>query len=115
MLMSTKGIRFEVSDRFRHFPRLHVRFQTFDLSVAFLADGKTGEPPSPIYPQDKLKSVAGMRRAKGPPKEAIPPRERRDPIPPLLEKLLSDYAATGLPPAYLPKDEAGSVDEEGEQ
>jgi hypothetical protein len=24
---------------------------------------------------------------------------------PLLQKLISDYATTGLPPAYLPKDE----------
>jgi hypothetical protein len=24
---------------------------------------------------------------------------------PLLEQILRDYAATGLPPAYLPKDE----------
>ena len=113
--ISLKGIRFEVPDRFRHFPRLHVRFQTFDLSVAFLVDGKTGELLSHIYPQDKLKNAAGLRRAKGPPKEVVPPRKPCDPIPPLLGKLLEDYAATGLPPAYLPKDEAGSVGEEGEQ
>jgi hypothetical protein len=25
-------------------------------------------------------------------------------LPPLLRKLLAEYAATGLPPAYLPKD-----------
>jgi hypothetical protein len=29
-----------------------------------------------------------------------------DPIPPLLRKLLADYAATGLPPAYIPKEES---------
>jgi transposase InsO family protein len=112
--ISLKGIRFEVPDRFRHFPRLHVRFQTFDLSVAFLVDGKTGELLSHIYPQDKPKNAAGLRRARRPPKEMIPPREPRDPIPPLLGKLLSDYAATGLPPAYLPKDEAANGDQEVE-
>ena len=26
-------------------------------------------------------------------------------IAPLLEKLMAEYAATGLPPAYLPKDD----------
>lgn len=112
--LSLKGIRFEVPDRFRHFPRLHVRFQTFDLSVAFLVDGKTGELLSCIYPQDKLKNAAGFRRQKELPKEVIPPREPRDPIPPLLGKLLQDYAATGLPPAYIPKDEAGTHDQEVE-
>ena len=28
---------------------------------------------------------------------------------PLLQKLLKEYAATGLPPAYLPKDEITST------
>ena len=34
---------------------------------------------------------------------ASPPTEA---IAPLLRKLMADYAATGLPPAYLPKVEA---------
>jgi putative transposase len=110
--LSLKGVRFEVPDRFRHFPRLHVRFQTFDLSVAHLVDGKTGELLSCIYPQDKLKNAAGFRRAKETPKEVIHPREPRDPIPPLLGILLSDYAATGLPPAFIPKAELRAQDQE---
>ena len=28
-----------------------------------------------------------------------------EPLPPLMRKLLADYAATGLPPAYLPMEE----------
>jgi transposase InsO family protein len=110
--ISIKGIRFEVPDRFGHFPRLHVRFQTFDLSFAHLVDGKTGDLLANIYPQDKVKNAAGLRRAKEPPGQEAAPRETRDPIPPLLGKLLEDYAATGLPPAYLPKDETGTDDRE---
>jgi hypothetical protein len=34
-------------------------------------------------------------------------------VPPLLDKLLTDYAATGLPPAYLPKDDLEQPDDEG--
>ena len=34
-----------------------------------------------------------------------PPTVPADPLPPLMRKLLADYAATGLSPAYLPKDE----------
>jgi putative transposase len=113
--ISVKGVRFEVPDRFRHFPRLHVRFQTFDLSVAHLVDGKTGDLLSCIYPQDKLKNAAGFRRAKEPAKQGTPHGETRDPIPPLLGKLLEDYAATGLPPAYIPKDEARTDEQEDER
>ena len=29
-------------------------------------------------------------------------------VPPLLSKLMADYAATGLPPAYLPKEQKGT-------
>jgi hypothetical protein len=36
--------------------------------------------------------------------------KRDDPLPPLLRKILSDYAATGLPPAYVPKEELSLVD-----
>jgi hypothetical protein len=35
---------------------------------------------------------------------AVPPANA-DPIPPLLRKLMADYAETGLPPAYIPKEE----------
>jgi putative transposase len=100
-----------VPGRFRHFPRLHIRYQSFDLSVAYLVDNKTGQILSPIYPQDKVKNATGFRRIKEPPNQEIPPRQPADPIPPLLKKLLADYAATGLPPAYLPKDEISDEEE----
>jgi len=31
-------------------------------------------------------------------------------LPPLLRKLMADYAATGLPPAYLPKTNQQEID-----
>ncbi|NTU48616.1 MAG: hypothetical protein HGA84_06370 [Syntrophobacteraceae bacterium] len=103
--VSIKGVRFEIPGRFRHFPRLHIRYQSFDLTLAHLVDGSTGGLLSRIYPQDKVKNAAGFRRLKESPGQEIPPLKARDPIPALLKKLLADYAATGLPPAYLPKDE----------
>lgn len=110
--LSIKGVRFEVPGRFRHFPRLRIRYQSFDLTVAYLVDKKTGQLLSPIYPQDKVKNAAGFRRIKESPNQEIPPRQPADPIPPLLKKLLADYAATGLPPAYIPKDEISTEDQE---
>ena len=37
--------------------------------------------------------------------DALPEESRRktNELPPLLKKILQDYSATGLPPAYLPK------------
>lgn len=102
-----KGVRFEIPSRFRHFRRLHVRYQSWDLSMGYLVDGRTGDLLAHIYPQDKAKNAQGLRRTLEPPTQnTLPPEEiDSDPIPPLLRKILAQYAATGLPPAYLPKEE----------
>lgn len=101
-----KGIRFEIPSRFRHFRKLRVRYQSWDLSRAWLVDARTDDMLSCIYPQDKIKNSDGRRRAiESVEKMAIDSQTDCDPIPPLLRKILSDFAATGLPPAYIPKKE----------
>ena len=107
--LQMKGVRFEVPSRFRHLKRLSVGYKPWDLSMAYLVDPKTGDNLGSIYPQDKTKNAQGVRRTLDP----ILPLENPDvseaskskPLPPLLRRLLSDYAATGLPPAYLPREE----------
>ena len=103
--LQIKGVRFEVPSRFRHFQYLYVRYQSWDLSTAYLADQRTGDLLARIYPQDKAKNAHGYRRTLQSPDEPADPATDSDPIPPLLRKLITDYAATGLPPAYVPKDE----------
>lgn len=99
-----KGTRFEIPSCFRHLKRLHVRYQSWDLSRGWLVDSRTDVVISHIYPIDKTKNAEGERRALEPLGEMVKPLETdADPIPPLLRKLLSDYAATGLPPAYIPQ------------
>jgi len=103
-----EGVRFEVPSRFRHFQKLTVCYKRWDLSIAYLVDAKTGNKLATIYPQDKTKNADGRRRTLVAPIEdsQLPkPSNNSDPIPPLLRKYLADYAATGLPPAYIPKDE----------
>jgi putative transposase len=101
--ISIKGIRFEVPSRFRHFEHVFVRYQSFDLTMAYLVDKRTGDTLARIYPQDKAKNALGYRREVYTNSEDIKPADQdTDPIPPLLRKILTDYAATGLPPAYLP-------------
>jgi transposase InsO family protein len=106
--ISIKGVRFEVPNRFRHLRRLQVRYQRWDLSRAYLVDPRTDALLAPLYPQDKAKNADGRRRLLEPVAPVLsddPPAAETEPLPPLMRKLLADYAATGLPPAYLPKDE----------
>jgi hypothetical protein len=102
--VSVDGIRFEVPARFRHLPRLALRYQGWDKSRIHLVDPNTGGPLAQLLPLDKVRNASGRRRQLAPP--ATPPARTAEPeIPALLRRWLADYAATGLPPAYLPKDE----------
>jgi len=99
------GVRFEVPARFRHLDRLCVRFRSWDLSVAYLVDGRTGTSLASILPLDKIKNSGDRRRALPMVEQPPVPSGPMNPIPPLLREMLNEYAATGLPVAYLPKDE----------
>jgi len=102
--LSIGGVRFEAPARVRHIPRLRIRYRSWDLSVAYLVDPKDGSLIDNIYPQDKARNAKGFRRVIEPLSDPLPvPAPPDDPVPPLLRKLLSNYAATGLPPAYIPK------------
>jgi putative transposase len=116
--LQIKGARFETPSRFRHFKRLHVRYQSWDLSTAWLVDERTGDLLARIYPLDKTKNAHGKRRTLSPlPEDThLPDEADSGPHPPLLRKLLAEYAATGLPPAYIPKrDPAESPGEAGNE
>ena len=114
--LQIKGVRFEVPSRFKHLKRLKVAYKPSDLSMAYLVDPRTSNNIGSIYPQDKTKNAGGIRRTIKPVLQTTdglsPDSLQTQPIPPLLRKLLADYAATGLPPAYLPREEASSSGEE---
>ena len=102
------GVRFEIPSRYRNLERLFVRYARWDLSAVDLVDPRTAELLAVLYPLDKARNADGARRTLEP-----LPQEVEDPGPvkasgiaPLLKSLMADYAATGLPPAYLPKDES---------
>jgi transposase InsO family protein len=105
--LSIGGVRFEVPNRFRHMGRLKVRYQRWDLSRAYLVDPRTDALLARLYPQDKANNADGRRRALEPvaPVVVDEPVAVDQPLPPLMRQLLAEYAATGLPPAYIPKDE----------
>jgi putative transposase len=98
--------RFEVPSRYRHLARLEVRFADWDLTQVHLVDERTGTVLCRLFPQDKTQNASGLRRALEPRSlAAAPPAAAPAGIAPLLAKLIDQQAATGLPPAYLPKDD----------
>jgi hypothetical protein len=120
-----EGRRFEVPNQYRHISLLEVRFAAWDLTQVHLVDPHTGKVLCRLFPQDKAANASGLRRslqpiATEPGKPSPPPATPPSPTPPsptppsptrgrgigpLLERMIDRQAATGLPPAYLPKDE----------
>jgi hypothetical protein len=55
---------------------------------------------------DRQANADGHRAAIAPESQPLPPDDGQRPdgqLPPLLKKILEEYSATGMPPAYLPK------------
>jgi len=98
---SLEGVRFEVPSRYAHLGKLTVRYASWDRSFVHLADPTTGVILCRLYPQDKNKNAEGRRAVRQPVLPASPPAPAG--MAPLLQQILRQYAATGLPPAYLPK------------
>jgi len=111
--VSIDSVRFELPSRLRTLQRVWVRWAFWDLSAAAVVDpGDHRKLLAHIVPLDKARNADGRRRLLEPVEPAPCPPERRDPVAPLLRQLMAEYAATGLPPAYIPFDEAaqGSQD-----
>jgi len=103
--LSLAGRRFEVPSRYRHLRQLQVRYARWDLRQVDLVDPHTQTLLAALYPLDKSAHAHGhRRRLEPPPPPAAAPAAptAADGIAPLLRKLMADYVATGLPPAYLP-------------
>jgi len=106
------GRRFEVPDRYRHLTQLEVRYASWDLSHVHLVDERSGTVLCRLFPQNKVQNSSGLRRTRDPDAKEPPAAPPDTDIPPLLKKLMKDQSDSGLPPAYLPKDER--LDDEGD-
>jgi len=80
-------LTFEILSRYRHFARAHVRHASWDLRQVHLVDPHAGKPS--LIEAPTTEPACGMA--------------------PLLQKILRQYATTGMPPAYLPKDDLPPV------
>ena len=113
--ISLEGVRFEIPARYRHFHEVSVRYARWDLGRVDLVDERSGTILAPIYPLDKAANADGRRAAIEPGSIDVPtPKQPRTSgeLPPLLKRILQEYSATGMPPAYLPKT---SPSNDGEQ
>jgi putative transposase len=106
--LSLEGRRYEVPSRYGHLDSLRVRYAAWDLSQVYLCDPTTGAVLCRIFPLDKHKNAEGRRALREGLQASNAPAAAPAPVPgmaPLMQKILHQYATTGLPPAYLPKDE----------
>jgi len=118
--ISLDGVRFEIPGRYRHFRKVSVRYARWDLRRVDLVDPRSGTILSPLYPLDRRANANGQRllfdRDAPVTTDEKPPAGQDDPdqpksapsrgdnqLPPLLKRILEEYSATGMPPAYLPQ------------
>jgi hypothetical protein len=101
--VSLHGQRFEIPSRYRHLQRVHLRYARWDLRRVDLVDARRGGLLCALYPVDKSANADGQRRILDAVNQA-PLAVSSPGMAPLLRQLMAEYAATGLPPAYLPTD-----------
>ncbi len=110
--ISLAGKRFEIPSRYRTLLQVRVRYASWNLGFMHLVDARTGKDLCPIYVLDKQKNAEGVRRPRGPIADASEGEAETETaalpvgIAPLLMQMMADYAATGLPPAYVKKHDA---------
>jgi transposase InsO family protein len=103
--VTVEGVRFEVPSAYRALIRLRLRVARWNLSSIELMDPRTSKHLATLLPLDKNKNADRARRVLGNMASPEPPPTRPSGIAPRLRQLMQDYAATGLPPGYLPKEE----------
>jgi transposase InsO family protein len=99
--VSLEGARFEIPSRYRHLERVSLQYARWNLTLVDLVDPRTGAILCPVKPLDESANANGQRRRLSPANTDLSPLPPSG-LPALMTELLADYAATGVPPAYLP-------------
>ena len=104
--VSLASKRFEIPARYHQIEHPQISYARWDLSSVDLIDEHTQKIACPLYPLDKSANASGKRRVLEQATDLITSEisaTEGHEMPPLLRKLMADYAATGQPPGYLPK------------
>lgn len=96
------GSRFEVPTLYRNLDTLRLQYARWDLSMVHIVDNE-GKSLVRLLPLDRSKNAEGYRRPRDAENSTVVPEQKETTLPPLLEKLVIDFAATGLPSPYLPE------------
>lgn len=113
-------VRYEIPSRYRQLSQIRVRFAHWDLSHAQLLDPNSDSALCRLYPLDKHANADGQRCAREPIDEGTAPIDTTaglthiddDQVPALMRQWQGEFAATGLPPAYVkPIDKEPTSDE----
>ena len=102
--VSLGGMRFEVPSRYRHVQQVHLQYARWDLAHVDMVESRTGAILCQVLPLDKSANATGQRRKLSPAARDLTPLVPKG-LPALMTQLLAEYAATGVPPAYLPSSE----------
>jgi putative transposase len=99
--VSLHGKRLELPSRYRQLKEVYLRYARWDLSRVDLIESRCGTILCAVHPLDKAANAQAIRRVLDPAPNSNSPIPQTG-IAPLLKQMMADYAATGLPPAYLP-------------
>jgi putative transposase len=101
---TVEGVRFELPSAYRSLVQLRLRVARWDLSSVNLVDPRSGAHLATLLPIDKAKNAERVRRVVQPLGQDHD-QQRPSGIAPHLRALMAEYAATGLPPAFVPRDD----------
>lgn len=106
--VSIQNRRYEVPSHYAHLDSVGVRYAKWDLGRVHLVDRRTDTVLCRLLPLDKAKNAEGLRRRREGPatfERGTPLGPPASGMAPLLKECMDEYAAQGLPAAYLPLEE----------
>ena len=109
-------MRIKIPIHYRHCRAVVVRYPRWDLGLVDLVHPREGTILARLFPLDRAANADGRRALLEPrPMETTSTDSWQSPaeLPPLLKQILAEYSATGLPPAYLPKNASPKQTEQG--
>ncbi len=110
--VTVEGVRFELPSAYRTLLRPRLRVARWDLSSVDLVDPRSGRHLATLLPLDKEQNAERIRR---PLQSVTSEPAAPSGIAPHLRALMAEYAATGLPPAYVPKPDTDNHDTDKEE
>jgi transposase InsO family protein len=100
------GVRYEIPSAYRTLLRPTVHVARWDLSSIELVDPRRGLHLATLFPVDLERNADRRRRAlvelNTTPESVVTSSHAG--MAPLMREYMADYAATGLPPAFIPRD-----------